>query len=229
MNAVIYFSCSGQSLRVAQTLGEKLNYEVFDVYSEKFNTDIHFECVVAVFPVHCQGIPKPFGKILKELRTDNIALVATYGGANPGNAVYEAAKLVTGTVVAAAYIPAKHTYSFEGYREIIVPDELIEAILACRQIKIYRRRKTPFASLLPELRSRLIIKIFKTSKCNGCGICDMVCPMNAMKLGKPNRRCIRCLKCVYTCPKGALSTAKSFILKKYLGSVEFNKVILYIK
>lgn len=229
MNAVIYFSCSGQSLRVAKTLGEKLNYEVIDVCSEIFNTDIRFECIVAVFPVHCQGVPKQFKKVLKRIRADHIALVATYGGANPGNAVYEAAKLVTSTVVAGAYIPAKHTYNFEDDMEIIVPDELIEAIIDRRRISIEKRRKTPFASLFPEFRSRLIIKIFKTSKCNACAKCDRVCPVNAMKSGKPNRRCIRCLKCVYNCPYGALSFKKSSILKKYLESVEFNKVILYVK
>lgn len=46
-------------------------------------------------------------------------------------------------------------------------------------------------------------------KCNGCGTCVEICPVNAIKIVKEkaviNDECVECGACVSTCPNAAIS------------------------
>lgn len=223
MNAVVYFSCSGQSKAVAEDLAERLNFKLLktDEAQENFGT------AVVVFPVHCQSFPAPLKGYFMKLKAERVALIATYGRANCGNALYEAAKLIKSEIVAAAYLPAKHTYCVTG-TATMVPEEVIAKMLNPAPVQIPKLKKTPFAGFLPNLRSRLIVKIKRTEKCVNCGICGGLCPVNAIENGKINSKCLRCLRCVYSCPHGALEVKKSLILKRYLRRPRFEKTIIYI-
>ena len=227
MNAVLYYSCSGQSKYVAETLGEKLQFKVFDLSATDFDFNEDFMTAAVVFPVHCQGLAKPFKKILGRIKAENFALIATYGRAGYGNALFEAAKLLSAPVIAGAYLPAKHTYRENDTFVPVVPNELIQAIKLCRTVTIPKLKKTPFSSFLPELRSRLAIKIKRTDDCDGCNTCATLCPVKAMQKGKPNGKCIRCLKCVCNCPKSAYNVKRSAILKRYLLNHLTETTLLY--
>lgn len=145
MNAVLYYSCSGQSKKFAEQSAKDINYPVYDITCLQ-NCD-EFEKVIIVFPVHCQGVPEPLKAILKNIKAKHVILIATYGRANHGNALYEAAKL-TGNVIAAAYIPAKHTYNLnENYSSPNLPAEIKSRIENPVYIDIPKSRKTPFASV----------------------------------------------------------------------------------
>ena len=227
MNAVLYFSCSGQSKAVAEDLARKLEWELIE-------TDMaqrRFESVAVVFPIHCQSYPAPLKDFFKTLNAECVALIATYGRAHCGNAVFEAAKLINGKITAAAYLPAKHTYCESG-DTVFVPEEVVEKIRISYSetpsVKLPKIATTPFAGLFPSARSRAIIKIRKGENCTGCNTCATVCPVKAIERGKPSRRCIRCLKCVYSCPSGALNIKKSAVLKKYLKKPRCEKIIVYI-
>jgi len=223
MNAVIYFSCSGQCKAVAEALGEKIGFSVTDyTLAER-----EYENAVIVFPVHCQGLPAPLKKFIKNFKAQYVTFIALYGQMSAGNAVYEAYK-ITGNAVAAAYLPARHTYGGAEIATPSVPDEVTEKILKPEYIKIPRRIKTPFAGLFPAARSRAIIKIKKTEKCVSCGICGGLCPTGAIENGEISSKCIRCLKCVLNCPHDALTVKKSWILKRYLKKPRFKKTIIYI-
>lgn len=225
MNAVIYFSCSGQSALVAEKVANKLSCEIFEY--NKFDLECKPYLAIIVFPVHCQGLPKPFKRFLKNFTAENVALVATYGRQSPGNAIYEAAKLCK-KVVAALYLPAKHTYLDEEFTIPEIPQAFYDKILLPAPVKIPKRVKYPFAGVFPSFRSRLILKIKKSDGCDACGICNAICPASAIYGGKINGKCIRCLKCVNLCPKKALTYKKSFILDKYLKKPSCEKVILYV-
>ncbi|MDE6597520.1 MAG: 4Fe-4S binding protein [Clostridia bacterium] len=226
MNAVLYFTCSGQSKAVAQNLAEKIDFCVYDILTcEQRN----FESAVIVFPVHCQTYPPVLKSFFKELNAKYITLIATYGKASAGNAIYEAAKFFKNKIVAAAYIPAKHTYDLDGCDGTpTVPDELIQKIKAPSYIEIPRRVKNIFAGFFPAARSRAAIKINKTENCENCNVCGSSCPVGAMQYGKPTRKCVRCLKCVQLCPHGALQVKKSRVLKTYLKRARFERVIIYV-
>lgn len=224
MNAVIYCSCTGHSKAVAEILAARLGYPLaeYSTATEDYST------AVIVFPVHCQSYPVFLKSFFKSLKAGRVALIATYGRAGAGNAVFEAAKLVNSAVVAAAYIPVGHSYLNDGYTPSELPQELIDKISNPAPVNIPKRGKTPFAGFLPSLRSRIIVKIKRTEKCVGCNICGGVCPAGAMKCGKPNAKCVRCIKCVASCPHGALEIKKARILARYLKRAEHEETILFV-
>lgn len=225
MNAILYYSCSGQSKLVAEDLARRLDYNLYDINCVHGKAE--FNKAVIIFPVHCQGVPIPLKPILKNITAKYTALIATYGRANPGNALYEASLLIK-NIVAAAYIPAKHTYNIDEIFSATLPEEIIERILNPKYIVIPKRRKTPFAGILPSFRSRLLLKIIRNSDCNRCNICTEICPVKAIINGHTNLKCTRCLKCVYACPKQALTIHKSLILKKYLIKPHTTVTLIYL-
>lgn len=224
MNAVVYFSCSGQSKAVAENLAERLGYKLYETQNAEEEI---FENVAIVFPVHCQSFPAPLKGYFMKLKAEHVTLIATYGRAHCGNALHEAAKLIKSEIVAAAYLPAKHTYCAAG-TTTVVPEEVIAKMLKPAPVQIPKLRKTPFAGFLPNLRSRLIVKIKRTEKCVNCGICGGLCPVKAIENGKMNSKCMRCLKCVDSCPHGALIVKKSLILRRYLKKPRFDKTVIYV-
>lgn len=224
IDAVIYYSCSGNSELTARTMAQRLNFELYgikDAPYEKYNT------LAVVFPVHCQGAPATVKNFLKKVNAEKYVFVATYGKASPGNALYEVSEYARGRVTAAAYLPAAHTYNCERPSVQALPDCFYEAI-GKKFVKIPRRLKAPFAGVLPAWRSRRIIKIVKNGDCNNCGVCSKTCPNSAIENGKANGKCIRCLMCVKSCPRGALYAKKGFILNKYLKKPRYVKTITYI-
>ena len=224
MNAVVYFSCSGQSKEVAENLAERLGYKLYETQNAEEEI---FENVAIVFPVHCQSFPAPLKNFFIKLKAEHVTLIATYGRAHCGNALHEAAKLIKSEIVAAAYLPAKHTYCAAG-TTTVVPEEVIAKMLKPAPVQIPKLRKTPFAGFLPNFRSRLIVKIKRTEKCVNCGICGGLCPVKAIGNGKINSKCMRCLKCVDSCPHGALIVKKSSILRRYLKKPRFDKTVIYV-
>lgn len=224
IDAVVYYSCSGNCELVAQKVAKRTGYCLSDIQEEVCR---QFGTLILVFPVHCQGVPQLVKNFLKQATADNYALIATYGREAPGNALYEAAKFTHNKVTAAVYLPAAHTYNEGPPSAETLPDKFYEAI-GKRCVKIPRRLKAPFAGLLPSARSRTLLKIVRSADCSKCNVCGSSCPFSAIDRGKTNSKCIRCLKCVKCCPNGALSIKKGFILKRYLKKTRLNKIILYV-
>lgn len=225
VNAVVYFSSSGQCALAAKRLAKELGFALSG--SMEKVTDREFESLVAVFPVYCQGVPEPVKKFLKSVEAEYFSFLALYGKMSPGNALYEAHKITGKKTVAAAYVAGNHTYNFEKAKEIALPQEVIRKILNPSYIKLPRRIKAPFAGVFPAARSRLLIKLKRNGKCVNCNICGDVCPQKAINNGIVSGRCIRCLKCVLSCPEGALDTTKRSILKKYLSKPRYDKTVIY--
>jgi len=52
-----------------------------------------------------------------------------------------------------------------------------------------------------------------TKKCNGCGICEKICPAGTVKLvsGKPvwGKGCTQCVACIQNCPQKAIELGLS--------------------
>lgn len=227
--AVLYFSATGESKKVAEKLAWRLGWECLDIIElNRGGEPLEFDIAVVIFPVYSQGVPSFLKPIFCNLSAKYAANIATYGRMGAGNAVYEAARLLNAKICAAAYIPAKHSYiENDLFKMPALPDELIEAISKPQEIDLPRRRKAPFACLLPDLRSRLTVKIKLTQNCDSCGICGSVCPVNAIACGKIGKKCVRCLKCVHACPKGALQVEYSRILKRYLKKKPTEELIVY--
>jgi ferredoxin len=228
MTVIHYFTGSGHSFAVAKKLSQLVGCETREITGEE-QPAAEETISVVVFPVYCQNIPTPVKNFLKTIAADHVALIATYGQVSYGNVLYEAQRLVRGTVIAGACIPTGHTF-LDGPPSF--PTEPLRAIAerihAPKEATIPKTHKNPLSDLFPGLRSRMGVTIERTDACNGCGICEQNCPTGAIRRGKPGRKCIRCLRCVTNCPRNALRYRNRWILKIYLNCCHKGDTVLYL-
>lgn len=228
-NAVIYYSNTGESKRIATFLSEQLGYGLKNVLTVD---DCNFATAVLVFPVHCQNIPRTVADFLRRLQACNVALVATYGKMSYGNVLYEIQRKFKHNIVAATYVPTKHTYVDEPRFDDF--DALISVVSKLQTpsptaVTLPRAKKNPFANFAPTLRSQVGCRIIRDDdKCAKCGLCASICPEQAITNGKPNKKCVRCLKCVSACPHGALSYKLRLPLKNYFKKPKTTDLVIYV-
>lgn len=226
MNSVLYYSATGQSERIARYIARETAFEAADILSL---TCKEFDNAVIVFPVHCQNIPTPVKKCLSEITVKNLTVIATFGRMCHGNVLHEIRKQYEHNVVAAAYIPTKHSYLSEGefdrFEEL---QALLEKIYKPAPVTIPKSYKNPLSNILRGWRSRIGVKIYRDAECDGCGICDRVCPIGAISKGIPNRNCIRCLACVARCPKKALHSKNRLFMRLYLKKKKTDKIEIFV-
>ncbi|MDE6275949.1 MAG: 4Fe-4S binding protein [Clostridia bacterium] len=225
-NAIVYYSNTNQSKRIAQYFADNLHYPIWDI----FEIPIHdFDNLVLVFPIHCQSLPDTVKEFLAQAKISNLTLIATYGRMCHGNALYEAQRLYPHNIVAAAYVPTRHSYlqdkEFDGFDAL---QPIAQKVLAPLPIKIPKSYKNPLSNLFKLKRSQLGIKIKRTEECDGCGLCSQICKHGGITDGVTNKQCIRCLKCVSSCPKGALKFSLSLPMKTYLKKKKQDKLVIYI-
>lgn len=226
MNAVVFYSNTGESRSVAEYLAGRLEYPIVDINNA---SACAYEDLVLVFPVHCQNIPDAVNDFIKKNSVKNLTAVATYGKMCPGNVLREIQNKYRQNIVAAALVPAKHTYIEDDTRfcDFQKLDELIEKIKSPSPIQLPRLYKNPLANLFPNLRSRLGAKMVKSKSCNGCNVCEKICPRGAISSGVTDKNCIRCAGCVSACPQGALKLKLALPLKLYLRKKRTDKIIIY--
>ena len=227
MNAVIFYSNTGQSKAVATYFADALKYPLWDIET---NCAKCYHNLVLVFPVYCQNIPDAVKAFLKKVNATNLTVVATYGKMCCGNVLQEIQRDYNQNVVAAAYVPTKHTYieedtPFCDYAKLV---KVIEKIKDPAPIELPKLYKNPLANLFPKWRSKVGLKISKNANCNNCDLCTQQCSQNAICKGNINSDCIRCLKCVDICPHYALTVKIGLPLKLYLKKKKEDKLIIYV-
>ena len=237
MNAIIFYSNTNQSKAIADLLYGELLWNKYDLndraHAELLSKSV-FERVILVFPVYCQSIPKAVNALLMHLQAQYLTVIATYGKMCYGRVIYEIQKRYTrGKIIAAAYIPTKHSYVNE---ETAPPDisllkDLIKKNISAHpsQVLIERTYKNPFSNVCRDMRSRSGIKIIiDKSKCESCKKCENECLYGAISDGKTNRKCIRCLKCVTNCPNGALTYRPRLPMRLYLKKKQIKEFKIYV-
>ena len=227
MNAVVFYSNTGQSKVIATYFANQLGYPLADMETKCAE---YYQNLVLVFPVHCQNIPDIVKSFLKNIPVENLTVVATYGKMCCGNVLYEIQKNYQKNIVAGAYIPTKHSYidNDDAFCDLDELKPIVEKVKEPSYIQLPRLYKNPLADIFPKLRSRIGLAIQKSENCNGCNLCAERCSFGAIKSGTTNRKCIRCLKCVESCPRQALKIKLGMPLKLYLRKKKSNKIIIYV-
>ena len=226
MNAVVYYSNTEQSKRVAKYLADIAAFESYDIYDL---TEYVFNSVILVFPVHCQSVPDTVKEFLSRLHAKNLIVVATYGRMCSGNVLHYVQNHYSHNIVAAAYVPTKHSYLDEnGFDDFEKLNVIVKKLNNPAPIKLPRMYRNPLSNLCKGLRSRLGVRIVKHGNCDNCGQCGVICKNQAIKKGRTNRNCIRCLRCVEKCPRKALHYKLSLPMRVYLQKKKCDDLIIYV-
>ncbi len=217
MNAVLYYSNTGESRKIANYAADFLHWNALALQSCDGEA---YERAVLVFPVHCQDIPIAIQPVLQNLRIKQAVILVSYGKMSYGNVLFQCAKKYKLHIVGGAYIPTKHSYIPEdtSFEELQKLNPVLEKLHHPTTVLIPRSIKNPLAAVFPLLRSRLGITLTKSRACTDCGLCKSVCD---------NKKCIRCLKCVKCCPQNALQFRPTLFMKWYLKKTPKNELVLY--
>ena len=226
MTDVRFFTGSGHSEAIARACAGAMGEAALPMGEPLRENAV----LLLVFPVYCERVPPPVAAYLKACGAERAAFVAAYGGMSYGRVLHDAQALFRGMVVAAVVVPTEHAYTKDGYPfDEMALAPLVEKVRSGeRSPAVIPKGKRHFLSGAPGLRSRLGVKLVRSSRCSGCGVCERACPMHAMRAGKPDGRCIRCLRCVRVCPEGALSFRLSPLLRAYLRRRRTDETQLFL-
>ena len=244
-NVIYYFSGTGNSLMIARHLASELgNTEVISVAKCVRQKEIQTGSrrVGVVYPVYALGPPLIIGDFINKLELDQsryLFLVANYALVQ-GAGISKAQRLMNrrGLRLKAAFgvvMPNNYTPFYEAVPEIkqrgIFKKEEVKIREIARIVKDERSMKPETGFFLARwflwnpvcaVSSRIMFKEDKkfwvTEKCDGCGICADVCPVNNIKIasGKPvwRHKCQQCFGCLHWCPQEAVQYGKSTLNKK---------------
>lgn len=231
INAVMFFSPSGESKKVACFLNQTLQWNLIDITAKVKREQLvnyNFQNLLLVFPVYSQNIPEPVRKVIKQLTVDKAIIIVTYGYMGTGNVLYEVQKILNGNIVGGAYVPSKHTYLERKMSTTLynlLP--LINNFNSNELVRFPHRHKHLMANFFTHTRGLFNVKISKNASCINCHLCDDLCPVGAINGGKINNMCIRCLRCYHNCKQGGLDIKYGYFLKKYLKKERIKELIIY--
>lgn len=234
MNTTIYyFTGTGNSLKIAKDLSERINgSRLVQINKKLMDSGIRAVAgkVGIVFPVYADGLPLIVEKFIRNLvinKNSYVFAVANFGGA-VGMSLYQMEDLL-----------AKKGINLSAAFEILMPDntqimfpplppEEQEECLKSEQglvpkiaeiinkgridincIELLRKKGKSWKR--PEFEPYKMEKDFWCDeKCNTCGICEKVCPVNniIMNKGRPvwQGHCEQCLACMQWCPQEAIQS-----------------------
>ena len=238
---IFCFSGTGNSLHVAQMIAEEMQEQIImmtetECQQKKKYTLKEHEKIGFIFPIYWCGMPVLVEKFIKDLVVMNYEGNYTYGVATFGqvanNGMLDLEKLlqIKGIVLQAKYEVKMVDNYVIGYE--IVNKEKQKLILAEADKKIMgivesirSEEEVKIKDLLGHVVKPMVYHFYKirkhhnkfyvTDTCVGCGICEVQCPCNVIKLKdeKPvwEENCSFCLKCINYCPKKAIQYGKGTV------------------
>lgn len=241
---ILYFSGTGNSAHIAESLGQKLDDQVIDLFSYiKANKKGDFyskKTFVIVSPTHGRRAPRFFTNYLKKCKfsgNKDLYYVLNYGS-ECGNAYKYIKKDIEslglnfkglfGIRMPENYIMLFELDTDQVNQKIAKEAEgeitkLADLILANKDIekgKISLMDRI-LSSLVNSVFFKFIVKdkkFYYTEKCIKCGLCAKVCPLNNIdyKDGHPIRKgnCTHCAACISKCPTAAIEYGKKTLGKK---------------
>lgn len=238
-NTIYYFTGTGNSLAAARQLNSDEDYDLVPIASLAGQDKVNVDCekVGLVFPVYFAGLPDIARKFIRKLEFKNdtyVFAVLTCGvpwSCYAFQLINRQLKKQKQKLSSAFYlktvdnfIPKYRIPAPEEQAKLIAESEKqlfeIKAIISKGEKAM--DRETAFY-LYPEYPMFMAAVhkmdlLFRTDgKCNGCGICEKVCPVNNIQLrdGKPKwkHRCEFCMACINCCPQKTIQWRKATVKK----------------
>jgi len=234
-----YFTGTGNSLKVAEDLAKELeDAELVPVVRllDRDSVSVSADRIGIIFPVYMWGLPIIIKDFIKKLDVDRATYifgVATYGGF-PAATLKQLNNLLKekGLKLSSGFglhLPGNYTPLYEAIAEEKQRKLFSEVKRKIKQIAKFigegRRGKIEsnfflinmiFSGLIYTVSApkipRMDAGFWLNEKCNSCGVCSRVCPVNNIEMqeGKPKwlHHCQQCLACLHWCPQEAIELGK---------------------
>ncbi len=241
---VLYFTATGNNLYIAKRLGGEY-YSIPKLLKED-NLNIEDEKIGIVFPVFYSGVPKVVEEFLNKsnLKSRYIFAIGSYGSFSWGTSRH------------LLEIAERNRIKFSYYNEILMVDNYLPVFEMNRQLKkepgkkveenlnkiindikekrIYIKKNASFTKIIRSRQMKVYDNHFEKnfsvgSNCNGCKVCEKVCPVDNIKVDKQpifKDSCQHCLACIHNCPQIAISLKKEKSTARFRNqNVTLNEII----
>jgi len=230
-NVIYYFSGTGNSMRAARVVAEKLgNTEMISMRMAPQKVSAENADVIGfVFPVYHWTMPAPAVRFVEQLKinTEAYIFVVAMPSFICGIACEKCAQMIEAKGGKIAYGNLVHCVAnyVTVYPPFPPPKLMIPRMeRKIRQIAedIVQRRERPYPKaswIVRTRRDKVMTPYLDVQKyadypftvsesCVGCGLCAKVCPCGNIVLreGRPEfqHHCAQCMACVVNCPKRAI-------------------------
>lgn len=243
---IFYFSGTGNSRWVAQTLASMINDTASDISKIEVIPPLTDEQQIGlVFPIYAWGAPEPVIAFAKNLHQ---SAAFTFGictcGADAGKALKKLSKYFYLDSCYSLMMPNNYII---GGKEMDVEkkENCIQKIKSASDIlqniaqeitqkkPVYHVEEGTFPRLKSSIANWGFNHFARTTKpfhvtdaCIGCGLCEKNCPAHTITLHdkKPfwDKPCFQCLRCIHECPTAAIQYGASttnkgrYTIQKYL-------------
>jgi len=224
MAKVFCFSSTGNSLYTAKKISQAIDAELISMTADVTKCDD--DVIGFVFPCYFWHLPLRVESFINNLEIINknayVFAVVTFGGTImciPGIVkkllAKKSVKLSYGMKIRSVE-NYNISYKVNDNAEIHENAErIINTIINDIKVRKTNYSSSPFfmnsiiRSSFPALKSDCDSKFTISDNCNGCGICEKICPVSNIKItdGKPafSGKCEHCLGCIHACPKQAVN------------------------
>ena len=254
---LFYFSATGNSLVLARDLAAALpEAQLFSIPQVIHGEiDLDADNIGLIFPVFYCGLPRIVSDFIKKLdpyKSKYLFVVCSYGG-YAGSTLQETQEQLqkVGVVMNAGYqvnLPGNYIVNYEANRkdrqEKLFRSEKETVRQIAEDIKAQKNRKVKQGGLLNKITKSIYhsnLRKFPTldknftagDQCNGCGICERVCPVENIRMEdcKPKWKgnCEHCLACIQWCPREAIEYSSRSIGRKRYHHPDIKASELFLK